>query len=252
MEGNGLRGSALHEKGFAYCWSGARADAGIIGGKYCFGCKVVSTQPVEMEDTPHDKQHLCRVGVSTGDEPVGSLGESYCSFGYGGTGKFSAANEFLDFGEKFGVGDTIVCAVDLESKPLASIGFSKNGNWLGVAKQFDASGMGLGVDAAASNLPWKSALFPHILLKNVEVVMHFSLEDGLVPEDGFKPWACAFEDQKAILGPAFSDISCCEVMMMVGLPASGKTTWAEKWIKEHPEKRYVLLGTNLVLDQMKV
>ncbi|XP_056172042.1 uncharacterized protein LOC115693480 [Syzygium oleosum] len=205
-----------------------------------------------MEDTPHDKQHLCRVGVSTGDEPVGSLGESYCSFGYGGTGKFSTANDFLGYGEKFGVGDTIVCAVDLESKPLASIGFSKNGKWLGVAKQFDASGMGLGVDTAASNLPWKPALFPHILLKNVEVDMHFSLEDGLVPEDGFKPWAWAFEDQKAILGPAFSDISCCEVMMMVGLPASGKTTWAEKWIKEHPEKRYVLLGTNLVLDQMKV
>ncbi|XP_030518073.1 heterogeneous nuclear ribonucleoprotein U-like protein 1 isoform X2 [Rhodamnia argentea] len=252
VEGNGLRGSALHEKGFAYCWSGARANAGIIGGKYCFGCNVVSTQPVEMDDTPHDKQHLCRVGVSTGDKPVGSLGESSCSFGYGGTGKFSTENDFLDYGEKFGVGDTIICAVDLESKPLASIGFSKNGKWLGVAKQFDASGMGLGVDTAVSNVPWKSALFPHILLKNVEVEMHFSLEDGLVPEDGFKPWACAFEDQKAILGPAFSDISCCEIMMMVGLPASGKTTWAEKWIKEHPEKRYVLLGTNLVLDQMKV
>jgi heterogeneous nuclear ribonucleoprotein U-like protein 1 len=41
-------------------------------------------------------------------------------------------------------------------------------------------------------------------------------------------------------------------MMMVGLPASGKSTWAEKWMKEHPEKRYVLLGTNLALDQMKV
>lgn len=252
VEGNGLQGSALHEKGFAYCWSGARANAGIIGGKYCFGCKVISTQPVEMEDTPHDKRNLCRVGVSTGDEPVGNLGESCCSFGYGGTGKFSTANDFLDYGEKFGVGDMIVCAVDLESGPLASIGFSKNGKWLGVAKQFDASGMGLGVDAAASNLPWRSALFPHILLKNVEVEMHFSLDDGLVPQDGFKPWACAFEDQKAILGPAFSDISCCEVIMMVGLPASGKTTWAEKWIKEHPEKRYVLLGTNLVLDQMKV
>ncbi|CAN6241051.1 unnamed protein product [Urochloa humidicola] len=41
-------------------------------------------------------------------------------------------------------------------------------------------------------------------------------------------------------------------MMMVGLPASGKSTWAEKWVKEHPEKRFILLGTNLVLEQMKV
>jgi len=41
-------------------------------------------------------------------------------------------------------------------------------------------------------------------------------------------------------------------MMMVGLPASGKSTWAEKWVKEHPEKRFILLGTNLALEQMKV
>jgi heterogeneous nuclear ribonucleoprotein U-like protein 1 len=41
-------------------------------------------------------------------------------------------------------------------------------------------------------------------------------------------------------------------MMMVGLPASGKSTWAQKWVKEHQEKRFVLLGTNLALEQMKV
>nr|GMD55932.1 heterogeneous nuclear ribonucleoprotein U-like protein 1 [Ipomoea batatas] len=45
---NGLLGSALHEKGFAYCWSGARSNAGIKVGKYCFGCKIISEQPVIM------------------------------------------------------------------------------------------------------------------------------------------------------------------------------------------------------------
>lgn len=40
--------------------------------------------------------------------------------------------------------------------------------------------------------------------------------------------------------------------MMVGLPASGKTTWAENWSRDHPDKRYVIIGTNLALDQMKV
>jgi len=54
------------------------------------------------------------------------------------------------------------------------------------------------------------------------------------------------------MGPSISKPWDCELMMMVGLPASGKSTWAEKWMKEHPEKRYVLLGTNLALDQMKV
>ncbi|KAK7302692.1 hypothetical protein RJT34_13587 [Clitoria ternatea] len=250
IEGNGIVGYGLYEQGFAYCWSGARANVGIWRGKYCFGCKVVSAQLVDMNDTAPEQRHVCRVGVSRGDDAVGNLGESKHSFGYGGTAKFSNNGKFLTFGDKFGVGDTIVCCVDLESKPLASICFSKNGKWLGSATQFDAASLGLGV--VDSPLQWKSALFPHVLLKNVVVQMQFGVEDGLVPEEGFKPWASAVEDRNMVMGPTFSDPRDCEVMMMVGLPASGKTTWAEKWVHDHPEKRYVLLGTNLILDQMKV
>ncbi|XVE51247.1 hypothetical protein DITRI_Ditri02bG0024600 [Diplodiscus trichospermus] len=253
IEDDGLRGSALCEQGFAYCWSGARANVGITGGKYCFGCKIISAQPVEMVDTPPCQQHVCRLGISKGGEEVGSLGESKNSFGFGGTGKFSNGGKFSDYGEKFGVGDTIVCAVDLESKPLASIGFAKNGKWLGTAMHFNSGPEGLGVvDTPLRKLPWESAVFPHVMLKNVVVQLQFSTDSGLVPQDGYKPWAAALEDGNVIVGPAFSELTDCEVMMMVGLPASGKTTWAEKWVKEHPEKRYVLLGTNLVLDQMKV
>lgn len=253
IEANGLFGCGLYEEGFAYCWSGARADVGIRGGRYCFGCKIVSEQQVDMEDTPYEQQHVCRVGISRGDVMAGNLGESKHSFGYGGTGKFSNAGKFSGYGEWFGLGDTIVCCVDLEAKPLASIGFSMNGKWLGTAIQFDAGPLGLGVvDSPIQDLQWSSALFPHVLLKNVGVQMLFSVEDGLVPEEGFKPWASAIEERNMVMGPTFSDPRDCELIMMVGLPASGKTTWAEKWVKEHPEKRYVLLGTNLILDQMKV
>ncbi|KAF8391424.1 hypothetical protein HHK36_023729 [Tetracentron sinense] len=253
IEGNGLQGHALHEQGFAYCWSGARANVGITGGKYCFSCKIISGQPVDMEDTSLDQKHVCRVGISRGDDPVGNLGETEHSFGFGGTGKFSNAGKFADYGTKFGIGDTIVCAVNLENRPSAYIGFSKNGKWLGPAKQFDAGPKGLGVvDSPMRKLQWESALFPHVLLKNVVVEVQFSIEDGLVPEEGYKPWASALEDGNAIMGPTFSHTKDCEVMMMVGLPASGKTTWAEKWVKEHSEMRYVLLGTNLALEQMKV
>lgn len=40
--------------------------------------------------------------------------------------------------------------------------------------------------------------------------------------------------------------------MMVGLPACGKTTWAAKHAKENPEKKYNILGTNAIMDKMKV
>lgn len=250
---DGLHGSALYEQGFAYCWSGARANVGINGGKYCFGCKIVAAQPVDMDDTPRDQQHVCRVGISRGDDAVGNLGETPNSFGFGGTGKFSSAGVFSGYGEPFGVGDTIICCVDLESKPVASIGFAKNGKWLGIAKQFDAGPMGLEVvDSPLKVLQWESAVFPHVLLKNVIVQLQFRAEDGLVPQEGYMPWASAIKDKKMLIGPTFPNSSDCELIMMVGLPASGKTTWAEKWATAHPEKRYILLGTNLALDQMKV
>jgi heterogeneous nuclear ribonucleoprotein U-like protein 1 len=40
--------------------------------------------------------------------------------------------------------------------------------------------------------------------------------------------------------------------MMVGLPAAGKTTWAEKLKASESEKMYYILGTNLIIDKMRV
>ncbi|XP_078437240.1 uncharacterized protein LOC144707863 isoform X2 [Wolffia australiana] len=243
VHGDGLWGSSLHEEGFAYCWSGARATVGITGGKYCFGCRILSQQDVRMEDTPSDQQHLCRIGVSSREDEVGSLGETVGSGGFGGTGKFSTAGRFTDYGGKFSIGDTVVCAVDLENSASATVGFYLNGLWLGEAWRFDAREL----------LLRRSALFPHVLLKNVVVEMQFCEGDGLIIEGGgFKPWSSALGDGNAVVGPSFAVVRNCEVVMMVGLPGSGKSTWAEKWKADHPEKRYILLGTNLALDQMKV
>ena len=43
-----------------------------------------------------------------------------------------------------------------------------------------------------------------------------------------------------------------KVIMMIGLPASGKTTWVKKHVKENPDKKYNVLGTNTLLEKMKV
>ena len=40
--------------------------------------------------------------------------------------------------------------------------------------------------------------------------------------------------------------------MIIGLPGSGKTTWAIKKAKDNPKKRYNILGTDLLVDKMKV
>lgn len=43
-----------------------------------------------------------------------------------------------------------------------------------------------------------------------------------------------------------------QILMMVGLPACGKTTWASKHAESNPDKKYNILGTNAIMDKMKV
>lgn len=43
-----------------------------------------------------------------------------------------------------------------------------------------------------------------------------------------------------------------QVLMMVGLPASGKTTWVNKHVTEEKDKNYNIIGTNSVMAKMKV
>lgn len=40
--------------------------------------------------------------------------------------------------------------------------------------------------------------------------------------------------------------------MMIGLPGSGKTYWADKYGAANAEKKYNILGTNNIIDKMKV
>ena len=119
-----------------------------------------------MEETDRD----CIVAIFRGDNNVGSLGKTDHSIGFGGMGILSVVGEFFNFGEKFGIGDTIVCAVNLEDKSLACIGFYKNGKWMGTRNLVDVGSSALGVvDSTTRMLQCESALFPRVLLKNVVV-----------------------------------------------------------------------------------
>ncbi len=57
---------------------------------------------------------------------------------------------------------------------------------------------------------------------------------------------------RSVLGNKPLNFSECEVLMMVGLPGSGKSTWAAEYAERHPERRYMVLGTQAILEQMRV
>lgn len=240
IDRTGFKAEPLSFEGFAMVWAGARGTYGITKGKVAFECKLLENQDVRHLGEEETNPHVCRVGWSTDDNTM-QLGEEELSYGYGGTAKASTECKFTNYGEKFSVGDVITAYLDLDSDP-GSISFSKNGKDLGECFTVDKSKLG------------EKALFPHILTKNISFEVHFGakeepwfpLKEGYV----FIDKVDVEERVRGTLQPEKKED--CEMLMMVGLPACGKTTWAEKQLKAVPEAKYNILGTNSIIDRMKV
>lgn len=137
-------------------WAGGRANIGVFQGRFYFEATVTD-------------EGLCRVGWATADGNR-NLGTDRLSFGYGGTGKKSHGNKFDDYGEPFGLNDTIGCFVDFERR---SISYSKNGRDLGIAFTIPAELKG-------------QPLFPAVVLKNAEMLFNFGQDKfKFTPPPGF-------------------------------------------------------------------
>ncbi|KAK5611912.1 hypothetical protein CRENBAI_007128 [Crenichthys baileyi] len=234
-------GYPLTIEGFAYLWAGARATHGVTQGRVCYEMKINEEIPVKHLPSSEPDPHVVRIGWSLNNCST-QLGEEPFSFGYGGTGKKSCDCKFADYGEKFGENDVIGCYIDFESSNEVEMGFSKNGVNLGVAFRTTK-------EALAGR-----ALFPHVLVKNCAVEFNFGQkrEPYFPQQEGYtflhdRPME---EKIRGTKGPA--NKSECEILMMVGLPACGKTTWAIKHAAENPDKKYNILGTNAIMDKMKV
>ncbi|XP_014907313.1 heterogeneous nuclear ribonucleoprotein U-like protein 1 isoform X5 [Poecilia latipinna] len=234
-------GYPLTIEGFAYLWAGARATHGVTRGRVCYEMKINEEIPVKHLPSSEPDPHVVRIGWSLNNCST-QLGEEPFSFGYGGTGKKSSDCKFADYGEKFGENDVIGCYIDFESGDDVMMGFLKNGVNLGIAFRTTK-------EALAGR-----ALFPHVLVKNCAVEFNFGQkrEPYFPPEEGYTFFHdLPMEDKiRGTKGPA--NKSECEILMMVGLPACGKTTWAIKHAEENPDKKYNILGTNAIMDKMKV
>uniref|UniRef100_A0A672IZP6 Heterogeneous nuclear ribonucleoprotein U like 1 n=1 Tax=Salarias fasciatus TaxID=181472 RepID=A0A672IZP6_SALFA len=234
-------GYPLTIEGFAYLWAGARATHGVTRGRVCYEMKINEEIPVKHLPSSEPDPHVVRIGWSLNNCST-QLGEEPFSYGFGGTGKKSADCKFADYGERFGENDVIGCYIDFDSGNEVEIGYSKNGVFLGVAFR-----------TTKEELAGR-ALFPHVLVKNCAVEFNFGQkrEPYYAPPEGYSYiHNLEMEDKiRGTKGP--SSKSECEILMMVGLPACGKTTWAIKHAETNPDKKYNILGTNAIMDKMKV
>ncbi|XP_047125522.1 uncharacterized protein LOC100202074 [Hydra vulgaris] len=235
IEENGFVGSIMRGEGFEYMWGGVRASHGVIKGKVCFEVHLLEELKVNIAD--ENDLYVSRVGWSI-DGSDYQLGEDKFSWGYGGTAKSSNECKFRDYGKRFGVGDTVTCYVDLDASPKA-IFYMVNGEYLGVAFRF------------TNELTKSQALFPHIACKNMKFRVNFGAQPPKFPlTNGFVLIQHASELISPPPGPTKPEEA--EIIMMVGLPGSGKSYWCEKYASDHKEKKYYILGTNFIIDRMKV
>ncbi|XP_034293948.1 heterogeneous nuclear ribonucleoprotein U-like protein 1 isoform X1 [Pantherophis guttatus] len=234
-------GYPLTIEGFAFLWSGARATYGVRRGRVCYEMKINEEISVKHLPPTEPDPHVVRIGWSL-DSCSTQLGEEAFSYGYGGTGKKSTSSKFENYGETFSENDVITCLVDFECGDDVEMSFMKNGKWLGMAYRLRKENLG------------GQALFPHVLAKNCAIEFNFGQR-----EDTFFPAPPGFtfiqhlplsERVRGTIGP--KNKRDCEILMMVGLPAAGKTTWAIKHAAANPAKKYNILGTNAIMDKMRV
>jgi heterogeneous nuclear ribonucleoprotein U-like protein 1 len=249
-------GEPFHRGAWSYVWSGVRATYGCTTGKVFYEIKILDTM-----NTKDEEYNDIRVGWSTNNTSL-LLGKDESSFAYcGKSGKKSQSGVLDDYGEQYGKGDVIGVFLEFTEEKFI-LKFSKNGKSQGVAVEQSKSRLG--------SLP----LYPHICTRNFQFEVNFgntvvSENDGKIksPKYSIKsgekkkdPWfsnetedfdfVANTEGNKNMQG--IEKREDCDVMMMIGLPASGKTAWATKYVSDNSSKRVNVIGLTALMDRMEV
>uniref|UniRef100_A0AAR2KRG0 SAP domain-containing protein n=1 Tax=Pygocentrus nattereri TaxID=42514 RepID=A0AAR2KRG0_PYGNA len=239
---DGCSGQPLLWEKFPLLRSGCRLTHGFTQGKTGFEVKLVKTLSAATVDMSFDPEpYVLRVGWSV-DSASLQLGEEELSFGFDGAGRAVTAGKAEEFGEPLSEGDVIGCYAVISEGGEAELSFHKNGHSLGVAFHITSSALG------------GRALYPHILCKNCSVTLNLDPQGTAwypaPPGYYLLPVLPSAQRTRASLPPPHRKE--CEVLMMVGMPGSGKSHWAQNHLAKNPEKCYNLLSTNTILHCMKL
>uniref|UniRef100_A0AC35FLP8 Uncharacterized protein n=1 Tax=Panagrolaimus sp. PS1159 TaxID=55785 RepID=A0AC35FLP8_9BILA len=238
--------------GFALMFGSVRSNYGIItpatGEKFtrvAFQIKISEFLPLKHVPFEEIDPHDIRVGWSI-QSATNVLGESQKSYAYCSMGRKLNDGMFRTYGDMLQIDDIITTVLDFEKQEIS---YYKNEKFLGIAFSKELF------------LPGE-LVFPHISIKNCKVMVNFGLE---CPEPGnADKWKLPEAERDTVFAGKIekpylkattrppNDKSECTVIMMVGLPGVGKTTWVKNYLKEHPEEKWIHINIESFLSAMKV
>eukprot|EP00736_Rhodelphis_marinus_P005370 Rmarinus@m.9777 len=271
--------------GFAMLWSGCRANYGINLGRipedrgYCFEISI--TEEFQSLCPKIHCDHQARVGWSTSQVLPRRLGEGPESFALGTTGKKMTNGEEQPYTGEWGLGDTVLCTIT-----SSAVAFWVNGSACGEAFAIPKSfrtrtffphillknvkvKINFGHGALPNSLSWpKRAPPPPFVFLDVPLRPPPKSPRDAAPEDTVACVHPEFHDKEiavpitdfvftapeVVKSPRSDAADCFELVMLIGLPGAGKTTWVKEEMQTLPEfvnKDYYVLSPSGLIDDMK-